>query len=199
MRFTVKIEKALKRQKAYKKLFFISMAIISGFLPIVFYLSNIRTVFMMVYLILIELLILFAIIIKLDFYRLEFSCQNGRLKFKSGIFSNESLILCKDVAIVHANKSNVDIEIIIVTSMNLKNKRLRLITEDFMQRYPEASHDYLRLKRLNPEVIYYFQIIRKGALKKYILLDIIYKNCVNGIFTASAIENIKIARGQNEI
>lgn len=199
MRFTMKIEKALKRQKVYKKLFFISMAIISSFLPIVSYLSNIRTVFMMVYLIVLEVLILFAIVIKLNFYRLEFSCQNGRLKFKSGIFSNQCLILCKDVAVVHTNKSNVDMEIIIVTSIKFKNKRLRPITKGFLQRYPEASHEYLRLKRLNPENIYYYQIIRKGDLKKYILLDIIYKNCVNGAFTASAIENIKIARGQNEL
>lgn len=199
MRFTVKIEKALKRQKVYKKLFFIFMAIISIFLPIVAYLANIRMLFMMIYLIVLELLILFAITIKLDFYRLEFSCQNGRLKFKNGILSNESLILCKDVAIVHTNKSNVDIEIIIVTSKNLKNKRLLPITEGFIKRYPEASHDYLKLKRLNPETIYYFQIITKGALKKYILLDTIYKNCISANFTASAIENIKIARGQNEI
>lgn len=199
MRFTMKIEKALKRQKVYKKLFFISMAIISIFLPIVSYLSNIRTVFMMVYLIVLEVLILFAIIIKLNFYRLEFSCQNGRLKFKSGIFSNQCLILCKDVAVVHTNKSNVDMEIIIVTSIKFKNKRLRPITKGFLQRYPEASHEYLRLKRLNPENIYYYQIIRKGDLKKYILLDLIYKNCVNGAFTASAIQNIKIARGQNEL
>lgn len=199
MRFTMKIEKALKRQKVYKKLFFIFMAIISIFLPIVAYLANIRMLFMMIYLIVLELLILFAITIKLDFYRLEFSCQNGRLKFKSGIFSNQCLILCKDVAVVHTNKSNVDMEIIIVTSIKFKNKRLRPITKGFLQRYPEASHEYLRLKRLNPENIYYYQIIRKGDLKKYILLDLIYKNCVNGAFTASAIQNIKIARGQNEL
>lgn len=199
MRFTIKIEKALKRQKAYKKLFFISMVIISILLPIVAYLANIRTIFMMIYLIVLELLILFAVIIKLNFYRLEFSCENSRLKFKNGIFSNENLILCKNVAIVHTNKLNLDMEIIIVTSGKFKNKRLKPITKGFMQRYPEASHEYLRLKRLNPETTYYFQIIRNGALKKYLLLDTIYKYCVNGAFTASAIENIKIARGQNEI
>ncbi|MBM6859454.1 hypothetical protein H9X78_02940 [Clostridium saudiense] len=67
-----------------------------------------------------------------------------------------------------------------------------------MQRYPEANHEYLKLRRLNPEETYYFQVIRKGALNKYILLEVIYKNCVKAIYTSSAIDNIKIARMQNE-
>ena len=33
----------------------------------------------------------------------------------------------------------------------------------------------------------------------YILLDNIYRNCVNASYTSSAIDNIKIARGQKEI
>lgn len=199
MKFTMKIEKALKKQKNYKRLFFISMVTISILLPIIAYLANIRTVFMIVYLILLELLIFIAIIVKLDFYRLEFSCENSRLRFKSGIFSEQSLILCKNVSVVHTNKTDVDMEIIIITSIKFKNKKLKPITKGFMQKYPEASHEYLKLKRLSPENVYYFQIIRKGALDKYILLDIIYKNCVSAVFTASAIENIKIARGQSEI
>lgn len=194
----MKLEKALKRQKKYKKLFFISMAIIGILLPILTYLANIRTFFIITYLILLEFLILIAIIIKLNFYRLEFSCENSKLRFKSGIFSDESLILCKNVAIVHTNKTNVDIDIIIITSMKFKNKKLRPITKGFMQKYSEASHEYLRLKRMNPETIYYFQVIRNGALYKYKFLDTIYKNCVSAVFTASAIENIKIARGQSE-
>ena len=36
-------------------------------------------------------------------------------------------------------------------------------------------------------------------LKKYNLLDEIYKNCVRASYTSSAIENIKIAREQIEI
>ena len=43
-------------------------------------------------------------------------------------------------------------------------------------------------------VNYYFQIIRKGALNKYILLETIYKNCVKATYTTAAIDNIKIAR-----
>ena len=57
----------------------------------------------------------------------------------------------------------------------------------------------MRLKRINKNTIYYFQIIKYGELKKYMLLDNIYKSCVNAIYTEAAIENIKIARGQKEI
>lgn len=195
----MKIDKALKKQKKHKKLFFISMVVISIFLPVISYLANIRTLFMMAYLSIIELLIFIAIIRKLNFYRLQFSCDNSKLKFKSGILVNESLILCKNVAVIHTNKTNVDMEIIAITSVKFKNKKLKPITKGFMLKYPEASHEYLKLKKLNPETIYYFQIIRYGAFKKYVFLDEIYKSCVNANFTASAIENIKIARGQSEI
>lgn len=43
---------------------------------------------------------------------------------------------------------------------------------------------------------YYFQVIRRGGLKKYLLLDLIYKNCVRATYTEESIQNIKIARGQ---
>ena len=90
-------------------------------------------------------------------------------------------------------------EIIIVTNVKFKNKRLKPITKGFMHRYPEVAKEYEKLHKKNPEIIYYFQIVRKGALKKYLMLDQIYKNCVKAVYTTSAIENIKIARGQNDI
>ena len=90
-------------------------------------------------------------------------------------------------------------EIVIVTTAKFKNKWLKPITKSFLYKYPEINNEYLRLKKTNPDTIFYFQIIRRGALNKYILLDIIYKNCVKSAYTVSAIESIKISRNQKEI
>ena len=57
----------------------------------------------------------------------------------------------------------------------------------------------MRIKKIRQDCLYYFQVINCGELNKYVLLDNIYRNCVNAVYTSSAIENIKIARGQKEI
>ena len=110
-----------------------------------------------------------------------------------------SLIQCDKVAIVHTNKSNEDMEIIIITPVRYKNRKLNPISKDFMRKNKEAADEYLRIKRIHKDCLYYFQVINCGELNKYVLLDNIYRNCVNAVYTSSAIENIKIARGQKEI
>lgn len=193
------IDKALKKQSKLKRLFFITMGFLSVFLPIIAYLADMKSIFIISYLIVLEILIFLAIIIKINFYKLEFSCSNNKLKFKSGLFSKENLLICDKIAIVHTNKIKEDMEIVIVTTAKFKNKWLKPITKSFLYKYPEINNEYLRLKKTNPDTIFYFQIIRRGALNKYILLDIIYKNCVKSAYTVSAIESIKISRSQKEI
>ena len=193
------IDKAIKKQSKNKRLFFITMVFLGLFLPITVYLADIKSAFIMWYLAVIEVLILFAIIIKINFYKLDFYCSNNKLKFKSGLFSKESLLICDKVGIVHTNKSKEEMEIVVITTVKFKNKWLKPITKTFLQKHPEAGHEYLRLKRINPDTVFYFQIIKRGALDKYILLDTIYKNCVKAVYTASAIENIKVSRNQKEI
>ena len=169
------------------------MGFLSVFLPIIAYLADMKSIFIISYLIVLEILIFLAIIIKINFYKLQFSCSNNKLKFKSGLFSKENLLICDKIAIVHTNKIKEDMEIVIVTTAKFKNKWLKPITKSFLYKYPEINNEYLRLKKTN------FQIIRRGALNKYILLDIIYKNCVKSAYTVSAIESIKISRNQKEI
>lgn len=193
------INKALKKENKSKKRLFIVMILLFIILPLTAYLAGIKYLFVWAYLGFIELLIILIIIIKLNYHRLKFVCNNNRLTMKSGLFIKESLILCDKVAVVHTSKENDELEIIIVTAVNFKNKGLKLITQGFIKKYPEAAEEYLRIKKLTPEHVFYFQVVRKGALKKYELLDAIYKNCVRATYTSSAIKNIKIARGQIEI
>ena len=144
-------------------------------------------------------LICIALINKVNKSYLKFFCYNNKLKFRNGIFSTYSLVQCDKVAIVHTNKSNENLEIIIITSIRSKNKKLKLISKDFINKNKEVADEYIRIKKIRNDAAYYFQVINCGELNKYILLDNIYKNCVNAIYTSSAIESIKIARGQKEI
>jgi hypothetical protein len=129
-------------------------------------------------------------------YRVEYRYSNNRLVFITGIFAKEHLILCDKVVLVHTNKSEYDLEIVLITSIIFKNKGLRPIDNNFLKRYPQVAQEYNDIKLQNPKKDYYFQIIKRGGLKKYLLLDSIYKNCVKAIYTDESIQNIKIARGQ---
>lgn len=195
----MKINKALKKEHKSNKRLFVIMIIIFIMLPSITYLGRIKSLFIWTYLCVIEILIILILLRNSNYYSLKFVCSNNRLKIKSGLFIKESLILCDKVSVVHTNKEKEELEIILITSAKFKNKWLKPITQGFIKRYPEAAEEYLRIKKLTPEQQFYFQIIRRGALKKYLLLDTIYKNCVGAKYTASAIENIKIARGQIEI
>ena len=195
----MKIDKAIKKEKGSNRVFFIIMTIIFIVLPLVAYLSQIKHLFLWIYLAFVEILIIFAIIIKINQNKLKFILNNNKLKFKSGIFNKESIILCDKVVVVHTDKSKEDMDIILITINRFRNPYLKPITKGFMKKYSEASEEYLKVKKIKPEEVYYFQVIRRGSLKKYILLDEIFKNCVKANYTASAIENIKIAREQIEL
>ena len=106
------------------------------------------------------------------------------------------MIICDKVALVHTNKSDYDLEIVMITSVKFKNRALRQVDKNFLKRYSKIEKEYNYITKLNPDKEYYFQVIRRGGLKKYLLLDLIYKNCVKAIYTEESIQNIKIARGQ---
>lgn len=187
---------AIKREKFHLKVFLITMGIISVILPGILILTGLTSIFYMSYVIFIEFLIVIAIIIKMNAYKVEYRCLNNRLMFKAGIFSKENLIICDKVVLVHTSKSDYDLEIVIITSVVFKNIGLRPIDKNFLKRYPQITGEYNDIKKLNPKKDYYFQVVKRGGLKKYLLLDSIYKNCVKAIYTDESIQNIKIARGQ---
>lgn len=193
------IAKAIKRQKKSSRRFKILMLFIFVLLPTMVLLMNMTEIFILAYLIFIETLILLALIYRIKWERLQFSCYNNKLKYKYGLISKEFLILCDKVQLVHTEKLGDEIEIIIISTVNFKNKNYKPITKAFLKKYPMASEEYIKIKKLNPENKFYFLIIRKGLLIKYELLDTIFRNCVKATYTTNAIENIKIARGQKEI
>lgn len=187
---------AVKKEKLHLKVFLIAMVIISIILPITLTITGLTTIFYISYVVFIEFLIVIAIIMKMNAYKVEYRCLNNRLMFKTGIFAKEHLIICDKVVLVHTNKSDYDLEIVLITSIVFKNRGLRPIDQNFFKRYPQIVEEYDAIKQLNPKKDYYFQVVKRGGLKKYLLLDSVYKNCVKAIYTDESIQNIKIARGQ---
>ncbi len=192
----MEINKALKRIRKKENIFFIIMGILSVSIPTLAYLANLKNTFIYVYIMIIEILILIAILSRINTCTLKFKYYNSRFKIRQGLFLRESIILCENVAIVHTSKEREDVEIIIVTSSKFRNKKARPVTKGFLKKYPEVEREYKRLKKINEEQTYYFQIIRNGSLRKYIFLENIYTTCVKSAYTPAAIESIKIARGQ---
>lgn len=195
----MKINKGLKKEKNNLKMFYIIMIGLLVILPIVTDLSGTRNPFIWMYLLALIILILLSILIKTNYYMLKYRCSNNKLKFRSGVFSKESLILCDKVCIVDTDKSKEEMSIILVTNIKFKNKNLKPVTKGFLKKYPNVENEYNKLRKLEDASLYYYQIIKRGGLHKYDILNCIYGNCVKAIYTDSAIENIKIARGQIDL
>ena len=190
------IYKAIKMEKKSLKRFYRLMGILFIGLPLSVYLTGVRTIFFLVYLLIIEFLIISAVINKLNYYSLKYSYNANKLNIKNGLLANNNLILCDKVILVHTEKMESDMEIIIISTMSFRNRNLRPIVKGFLKKYPKVDEELKKISNGNNQQTYYFQIIRKGGLRKYLLLDTIYKNCVKAIYTNDSIQNIKIARGQ---
>lgn len=187
------IYKAIKMEKKSLKRFYILMGALAIVLPLSVHLTQVKSLFYLVYLILLELLIFLSIIVKLNYYELSYKCSNNKLHVKNGIFTKVGLILCDKVILVHTEKIEADLDIILITTMKVRNNGLKPVTKSFLNKYSKLE-DYLN--KVPKDGILYYQTVRFGGLNKYLLLDTIYKNCVKAIYTDDCIQNIKIARGQ---
>lgn len=190
------IFKAIKLEKKYTKRFFVIMFLIAIILPLSVYLTGIMNVFYMTYLGIIEFLIFAAVINKINYTRLNYTCNKNRLRIKTGLLGKESLVFCDKVVMVHTVKMEEVMEIVIVTNVHFKNRNLRPVHKVFMKRYSSVVKEFQKIQKKYPDTIFYYQVIKRGGLKKYLLLDTIYKNCVKAVYTDDCIQNIKIARGQ---
>ena len=190
------IFRAIKKESNFLKRFYITMGLIAVILPLAVYLTGFNSPFYITYLLITEALICIAVINKINFTRIKYTCNNNRLKFKCGLLTKESLIFCDKVVLVHTEKMEEDMEIVIVTSVNFKNRGLKPALGGFQKKYRVAAKELEKIKSETDKKIYYYQIIKRGGLKKYHLLDLIYKNCVKAVYTSDCIQNIKISRGQ---
>jgi hypothetical protein len=189
------INKAIRKQKKSYKGFMLAMCFIFFIMPVVLYLSEKITPFFIFYLAIIEIMVLLSILLRYNNEKLEFYCDSEKIKIRDGLINASYSLACDKVVLVHSEKVETDIELIILTTSRFRNKKIKEIDLEFLKKHVYLSHEYTRIKKLYPENNYYYIIIKSGGYYKYKLLIDTYKNCVKATFTDEAIENIKKARG----
>ncbi|MBU5486133.1 hypothetical protein KQI86_17590 [Clostridium sp. MSJ-11] len=196
------INKAIIKQRKSYKIFMLIMSFIFFVLPFALILIDKVNIFYIIYLLLIEILIIIAILSKINNENFKINNDNYKIKIISGLKRDGLNIMCNKVAFVHienyirkSDKSK-DFSIIIIASSKFRSDKMIPINEKFLKNHPYVAYHYNKIKILSPEKDYFFTIIKKGRYLKYELLDIIYRNCVYAQFTEETIDKIKEYRNE---
>jgi hypothetical protein len=185
------INKAIRKQEKSHRRFLLFLGFIFFAMPFILILTKRFNLFFGIYLCIIELLVLTATLISVNKNYIRYSIGEYKLKLKFGWFGEEFSIACDKVALVHTEGTGAAMNIVILTTSKFRNKKINAVDEVFLRKHSYVSHHYYRLKKLNPEINYFYVVAQKGNYHKYILLDMIYRNCVKAYYTEESIEKIK--------
>jgi len=167
------------------------MGFIFVLLPIILIMSKVTSIFFTMYLVSMEILIGFVVLVRINEEYIEFNRDGYKISIRYGISKTKFIITCKKVAVVHVEEQGRNLEIIIITKSRFRNKRIHPITISFLKKYPYAAQMYNKVKIDDPEEEYFYFIIKNGGYMKYTLLDDLYKSSVQAVFSDDAIEKIK--------
>lgn len=193
------IDKALKKQNSASKRFISVMIFIFILLPIVVFAVGANNKVTIPILIGLDILVLICIFVMIDRISLNYTCDNGILRIKQGVFGNYKKISCEKIKLIHTENKQGDMDLVIVTTTRVGNRQLRLVGRTFLNKYPMATKEYRKIKNKDQEKNYFYIVVKNGGYKKFKMLDDIYKSSVTATFTVDTIENIKIARLQKEV
>jgi heme/copper-type cytochrome/quinol oxidase subunit 4 len=188
------INKAIRKQKQSYIRFMLAMCFIFFIMPLSLYFSRKLTLFFIIYLIVIEIMVLLSVFLRMHTEKLKFSCEDEKLRIRDGLFRRGYVLACDKVVLVHTEKQDDDIQIVLVTSSRFRNKKIKEIDLEFLRKHAYLSHEYTRIKKIYPENNYYYILVKNGGYNKYKLLSEIYKNCVRANYTDDTVENIKKGR-----
>lgn len=194
------VNKAMKKQSKSYKRFLLFMCFVFFAVQFLFFFSKKYYIFYYVYLVLIDLLILASIVIRINKEKIEFKYDNDYIYIKWGFISKKIRITSSKIALVHVEKiddsqdSTIDFNIVLISSSKFKNGKMIPINMNFLKKHAYISYHYNKIKLQNPNIIYFYIIINGGKVKKYKLLDIIYRTCVYAFFTDETVEKIKLYR-----
>lgn len=182
--------KAIKKHKKSFHRFLLLMSFIFFVLLLFLQVFEVHNIYIVLYFILIELIIVTAVLLRVDSEYLSFQNENYKIIIKNRIISEKINLQCDKVLLVHAFLDEKDWSILIITKTKSRDKNFRLINNSFFQKYPEVDKFYNEIIHQQSDGPLYYLIIKNPSIKKYELLDLIYKNCVSGVFTVKAIDQI---------
>lgn len=183
-------DKAIKKHKKSFHRFLLLMSFIFLALFLIMYIFEVHTIYIVVYFILMELIIVTAILLRVDGEYLRFQNENYKIIIKNRIISGKINLQCDKVVLVHALPEEKDWSILIITKTKSRDKNFMLMDNIFFYKYPELVRFYNEIIYQRTDKDLYYLIIKNASVKKYELLDLIYKNCASGVFTVNAIEEI---------
>ena len=185
------INKAIRKQKKTYKRFMLSMCFIFVLLPIILIVSKAINMFFIIYLVCIEFLITFGVLLRFNEEYIDFKLDGYKISIWCGIIKVKFIIICEKVALIHTRDEGRNLEIIVITKSRFRNKKIRPMDITFLKKNPYVGHMYNKIKIQNPEEAIFYFTIKNGGFKKYILLNELYKSCVQAVFSDDAIEKIK--------
>lgn len=189
------INKAIKKQNSSYKRFVLIMGFIFFMNPLILVISGAFNLFLIAYLVIIEVLIIIAVLVKKDTNSMEFEYYHGKLKLSQGLFKKKCIVHCEKVLLVHIEGKNdnqgKEPDIIMLTSSRFRNKKIREVDLHFLNNHEYVKKEYEKIKTTNPDGECYYIIVTKGKLIKYKLLIELYKRCVKAKFSDEAIDTIK--------
>lgn len=194
------IDKAIRKQRKSFYLFIFFMVCIALVLPIIslFFIEYFSKITMFS-LSLIEASIIVCIIFIINEMTLEYEYYKDRLKIKTSIWSGYKSMFCEKVVLVHTTGNKDNISLIIIYMGRPKSKLFKELDNELFSKYPSLLEKYKKVINLYPEFEFCYTIIKHGGLKKLKLLDDIYKNCLESLYTDEAIDNIKTARSNKKL
>lgn len=194
----MEFDKVLRKQRKSYKRFMLSMGFIFLLLPIVLYLSKTFNIFFIMYLGVLELLILLAIMARFNDEYLKFNVNGDKISISVLMGRVKYKLNSEKVVAVHAISQEKYFDIMIITTSTFRNKRIRLLTEKVITKYEGLEDVYNKIK-LPENKSYYYLIIRRGGVKKHLLLHTLFRSCLAATFSENAIENIKEFIKENKV
>ncbi|OFI06196.1 hypothetical protein CLOACE_12290 [Clostridium acetireducens DSM 10703] len=197
------INKAIKKQNKSYKRFMLFMCFVFFTLPLLLFLYKKANLFFIMYLIINEILLLLVVLIRINNEYLKIKKDSYKIKIKSGIFSEEINIVWDKVVFIGIEKfirkydNEEDFKIILISTSKFRNDRMLALKETFILNHPLMEDYYINLKKIYCNEELFYTIISKGKYYRYLLLDVLYRNCVKAYFDKEAINKIKMYREIN--
>lgn len=145
-------------------------------------------------LIFLELFIIVLIINKLEKKWLRYAINKDKILIKNGLIGSTIVVRKRKVTLVHTQGKNKDLSIIIVIASKSKKRNFKLVDRKFLLKNRELYQILLDFDNKQTWEKYFYTTIYDGGFSKYKLLNDIYINCENALFTDNVIDNIKTYR-----
>jgi hypothetical protein len=185
------INKAIKKQGKSVNRFLLLMSFIFFILIFACLFTHSYQTFLLTYLTIIEIVILSAIFITINYYKLSYTLNGYKILIRQGIFGERINISGDKVILIGIEEREKDFQILLISSVKIRNKKAKKVDQEFLKNHGYISAYYLDIIKRGRGDSYYYIILNKGGLKKYPLLNVMYKACVYAEYSDEAINKIK--------